>query len=169
MLKFKKNIFGKKLNNSYKSYENSSLELKDYGPDPFTINLQRAAEQNNTYRTALWTGDHLQLTLMSINPGEDVGLELHPDTDQFFMLAEGKGYVVMGPEKNNLNYKKTVYKNYAFIIPAGTWHNFVNTGSKPAKLFSIYAPPNHPFGTVHNTKEDAQAQEPEYSSNSKRK
>jgi mannose-6-phosphate isomerase-like protein (cupin superfamily) len=164
MLKF--NNFMAKSNfnkgQSKTSYENSAIELKDYGGKPFTINLEKATKQNTTYRTALWTGKHLQLTLMCIKVGEDVGLEMHPDVDQFFMLEEGKGQILMGNSQNNLNYKMPVYENYAFIVPAGTWHNFINTGNKSAKLFTIYAPPEHPFGTIHKTKKDAEEQEPGY-------
>lgn len=146
------------------SYDSPRIELKDYGPNPFTIDLEKATKQNNTYRTALWTGEYLQLTLMNINPGEDIGLEIHPDTDQFLMLESGKGEIVMGNNRNNLNYKMPVSEGFAFIIPAGEWHNFINTGNRPAKLFSIYAPPHHPFGTVHKTKKDAEEQEPNYQS-----
>lgn len=146
----------------YIQRERSQLELKDYGPRPFAINLKQATEQNDFYRLALWTGKHLQLTLMSINPGEDIGLEMHPDLDQFLMLEQGQGNVFMGESQNNLNFRQSIGENYAFIIPAGTWHNFVNTGNLPAKLFSIYAPPNHPFGTIHQTKAIAEEQEKHY-------
>ncbi|ODM27237.1 cupin [Clostridium sp. Bc-iso-3] len=130
------------------------IKLKDYGPEPFVVNIEEAAKQNNNFRTALWTGDHLQLTLMSINVGEDIGLEMHPDVDQFIRIEEGRGLVKMGDSKNNLDFQRNVYDDYVFIIPAGKWHNLINTGDKPIKLYSIYAPPNHPHGTVHATKED---------------
>lgn len=136
-----------------------SINLKDYGPNPFTVNIEKATINNSNYRTALWTGKYLQMTLMSINPGEDIGLEIHPDTDQFLRLEKGKGYVVMGDSKNKLDYKMEVKSDYAFFIPAGKWHNFVNTGRKAAKLYSIYAPSHHPLGTVHKTKHDAELAE----------
>ncbi|MBM7620339.1 mannose-6-phosphate isomerase-like protein (cupin superfamily) [Bacillus tianshenii] len=137
------------------------IQLKDNGPNPYVVNINEATIQNNTYRTALWTGTHLQLTLMSLNPGEDIGLEMHPDVDQFLRIEQGQGIVQMGKSKDNFTFERDVYDDYAIIIPAGTWHNLTNTGNTPLKLYSIYAPPNHPFGTVHTTKADAMAAEEE--------
>ncbi|WP_315119899.1 cupin domain-containing protein [uncultured Clostridium sp.] len=141
------------------SENNSLIHLKDYGPEPFVVNISEATKENNNFRTALWTGKHLQLTLMSIKPGEDVGLEIHPDTDQFLRVEEGQGIVKMGDTKCNLNFQKNVCDDFAILIPAGKWHNIINTGNKPLKLYSIYAPPHHPHGTVHKTKADAEAAE----------
>lgn len=141
------------LNNPDSSNINRS---NDYGPNPFVINIEKATLDNNYFRTALWTGTHLQLTLMSIKPGEDIGLEIHPTTDQFLRIEQGQGVVMMGRDKDNLNFQKRVYDNYAIFVPAGTWHNVINTGRVPLKLYSIYAPPQHPFGTVHVTKQDAE-------------
>ena len=81
---------------------------------------------------------------MSLKPGEDVGLEIHEDTDQFFMLEEGRGVVSMGETKDNLNIKRTIREGYGFIIPANTWHNFTNTSNR-SEIFSLYAPPHHPL------------------------
>ena len=134
-------------------------DLKDYGSNPFVININEASKQNNTYRTALWTGTHLQLTLMSLNPGEDIGLEMHPHVDQFLRVEQGQGLTQMGKSKDNLNFQRQVFDDSAIFIPAGTWHNLTNTGNIPLKLYSIYAPPNHPFGTVHRTKADAKRME----------
>ncbi|CAM4351064.1 cupin [Bacillus paranthracis] len=140
-----------------------SISLKDYGSEPFVVNINEAAKQNNTYRTALWTGKHLQVTLMSINVGEDIGLEIHPNVDQFLRIEQGQGIVQMGKSKDNLNFKRNAYDDFAIMIPAGTWHNVINTGNIPLKLYSIYAPPNHSFGTVHVTKADTLAVEEDYS------
>ncbi|MBQ9657947.1 cupin domain-containing protein [Bacillus cereus] len=140
-----------------------SISLTDYGSEPFVVNINEAAKQNNTYRTALWTGKHLQVTLMSINVGEDIGLEIHPNVDQFLRIEQGQGIVQMGKSKDNLNFKRNAYDDFAIMIPAGTWHNVINTGNIPLKLYSIYAPPNHSFGTVHVTKADALAVEEDYS------
>ena len=137
--------------------QGACIELMDYGPAPFVVNIEEAAKQNNNYRTALWTGCHLQLTLMSIRVGGDIGLEVHPTVDQFIRIEEGQGIVQMGSSKTNLNFQTNVYDNYAIFIPAGIWHNLTNTGNKPIKLYSIYAPPNHPHGTVQKTKESAHA------------
>jgi len=135
---------------------NGPIILKDYGPAPFVVNIEEATKQNNNFRTALWTGSHLQLTLMSIPVGEDIGLEMHPDLDQFIRLEQGQGIVRMGDRQDRLDFQRRVYDDFAFIIPAGKWHNLINTGDVPIKLYSIYAPPQHPRGTVHETKADAE-------------
>lgn len=92
---------------------------------------------------------------MSINVGEDIGLEIHPHVDQFLRIEQGEGVVQMGKRKDDLNFVKKVYDDFAIMIPANTWHNVTNTGNTPLKLYSIYAPPEHPFGTVHLTKAQA--------------
>ena len=131
---------------------NSKMDLKDYGPQPLVINIDKATKQNTNFRTALWTGEHFQVTLMSINVGDDIGLEIHPDTDQFIRIEDGQGIVKMGKSKDNLEFQANARNDFAIIIPAGTWHNVINTGTKPLKVYSIYAPPKHPRGTVHVTK-----------------
>lgn len=131
----------------------------DYGPMPFTVDINKATIHNLTYRTALWTGKYLQLTLMNIIPGGDIGLEIHPDTDQFLRIEEGQGIVQMGKTRDNLDFQTPVFDDSAILIPAGTWHNVVNTGKNPLKIYSIYAPPHHPFGTIHPTKEIAEEAE----------
>ena len=145
--------------NSPASNQYTHPYIKDYGPEPFVINITKATKQNNNYRTALWTGCHLQVTLMCIRVGEDIGLEIHPDLDQFIRIEQGQGLVMMGNRRDRLNFQEKVCDDYAIVIPAGTWHNLINTGNIPLKLYSIYAPPQHPRGTVHETKADAQAAE----------
>jgi len=140
-------------------YDDARIQVKDYGRKPFVVNINEAAKQNNTYRTALWTGNHLQVTLMSINVGEDIGLEIHPNVDQFLRIEQGQGVVQMGKRKDRLNFVQKAYDDFAIMIPAGTWHNVTNTGNTPLKLYSIYAPPQHPAGTVHLTKAQAMAAE----------
>jgi len=130
----------------------------DYGPRAFVTDIHKATLGNDTFRTALWTGRHLQLTLMSIPVGEDIGLEVHPHVDQFLRIEEGQGLVQMGSSRDNLTFRQPVYDDSAIFIPAGAWHNVTNTGSIPLKLYSIYAPPNHPRGTVHQTKAIAEAE-----------
>lgn len=145
------------MNNYYDPYYRNAMNpIRDYGKEPYVVNIEEITKANNTFRTALWTGDNLQLTLMSIPVGESIGLEVHQKTDQFIRIEEGNGLVQMGPNQNNLNFQREVYDNFAFVVPAGTWHNLINTGNKPIKLYSIYAPPNHPKGTVHMTKKDAE-------------
>lgn len=133
--------------------------LRDYGPEPFATNIKEAAMQNNNFRTALWTGEHLQITLMCINVGECIGLEVHPHLDQFIAIEQGTGLVQMGNDRNNLIFQTKVNENCIFVIPAGKWHNLTNIGDIPIKLYSIYAPPQHPRGTIHRTKAEAEAME----------
>ncbi len=139
--------------------EGNDARITDHGSQPFVVNIENAAEHNRNYRTAIWTGKHLQVTLMSIAPGSDIGLEMHPNTDQFLRIEEGDGLVQMGSSKNNLTFQVHAKEDDAIMVPAGTWHNLTNTGHKPIKLYSVYAPPEHPFGTVHTTKEQAMQME----------
>lgn len=138
------------------------IPLKDYGAKPFVVNIHEAVKQNNTFRTALWTGPHLQVTLMSIGAGDEIGLEVHPDHDQFLRIEQGQGIVRWGTHQNHLDAERRITEDSAIMIPTGTWHNIINTGNTPLKLYSIYAPPHHPFGTVHTTKAEAIAAEEEY-------
>ncbi|MFC7064160.1 cupin domain-containing protein [Halobacillus seohaensis] len=141
------------------SNEKDRIELKDYGTKPFVVNIEKATKQNSTFRTALWTGNNLQVTLMNIDAGEDIGLEVHPTVDQFLRVEKGQGLVQMGDRKDRLDFEEKVYDDYAIMVPAGKWHNLTNTGAKPLKLYTTYAPPEHPFGTIHETKQDAMAAE----------
>lgn len=143
-------------NNNYQDYYNRCINLRDYGPNPFVVNINEATKQNPNFRLALWTGTYLQLTLMSLNPREDIGLEVHYDVDQFLRIEEGQGLTLMGDSPNNLNFQRRVFDDDVILIPAGKWHNLINVGCTPLKLYSIYAPPEHPWGTVHPTKEDAE-------------
>ncbi|MCM3588825.1 cupin domain-containing protein [Mesobacillus maritimus] len=139
--------------------EDVSFHGRDSGGKPFVVDIEEATKDNHTFRTAIWTGEHLQVTLMSINVGEDIGLELHPDVDQFLRVEQGQGLVKMGDRKDVLDFQAEVSDDFAIMIPAGKWHNLINTGNEPLKLYSIYAPPEHPFGTVHQTKAIAMAAE----------
>lgn len=134
---------------------NCCSEIRDYGARPLVIDIDRAVEMNSNFRTALWTGEDLQVTLMSIPVGGDIGVELHEDTDQFIRVEQGCGMVLFGKTRNTVKEVQSVNCHFAVVIPAGTWHNIVNCGKVPLKLYSIYAPPHHPFGTIHKTKEDA--------------
>ena len=131
----------------------------DCGPNPAVVNIECLTERNHNYRTALWTGEHLQVTLMCIPPGGEIGVEMHPETDQFLRIESGCGVVMMGKCRGAWECRQHVLSGSAVMIPAGTWHNVVNTGKTPLKLYSIYAPPHHPFGTVHATRQAAQAAE----------
>lgn len=133
--------------------------LTDQGPEPFSFNIREATLQNDNYRQTVWTGEHLQTTLMSIGVDSDIGEEVHTDHDQFIRLEQGEGLVLMGDSVDDMDYQANVRGGYAIVIPAGKWHNLVNTGNTPLKLYSIYAPPEHPQGTVHQTKEEAMEDE----------
>ncbi|GGL29795.1 cupin domain-containing protein [Phycicoccus endophyticus] len=136
--------------------------MTDHGPSPFVTNIEAATLGNDTYRTTLWTGGNLQLTVMAIEPGHDIGLEVHPDHDQFLRVEEGTARVQMGPAEDDLSFDETVSEDWAVFVPAGSWHNLTNVGAEPLKLYSIYSPPEHPHGTVHATKEEADAAEAEH-------
>ena len=145
--------------NYYKASGTQRPPITDHGPAPFVVDINKATTHNETFRTALWTGGHLQLTLMNIPVGEDIGLEVHPHLDQFLRIEEGQGFVQMGNTRDNLHFRQLVFGDFAVFVPAGTWHNITNTGNRALKLYSIYAPPSHQWGTVHKTKAIAEASE----------
>lgn len=128
----------------------------------WSANIEEATTDNTTFRTVVFTGKNMQLTVMSIEPGQEIGLEIHPDHDQFLRVEQGSAHVVMGPAKDQLTETHELKDDWAVIVPAGTWHNVTNTGTGPLKLYSIYAPAEHPPGTVHRTKAEADAAEAEH-------
>lgn len=132
--------------------------MQDYGPNPYVVNIEELTLQNENFRTAAWTGSNLQMTLMTIQPGDDIGLEVHEDHDQFLRIEQGFATVQMGPTETELETWDTE-DDFAIFVPAGVWHNVTNTGTQPLKLYSIYAPPEHAHGTIHETKEIAEAAE----------
>jgi mannose-6-phosphate isomerase-like protein (cupin superfamily) len=114
---------------------------------------------NTNFRTVVFTGEHVQLTLMSVPPGGEVGWESHDHLDQFLRLEHGRGRVDFGRTEDAVDETHDVADDWAFIVPAGVWHNVVNIGDEDLKLYSLYSPPEHPDGTVHQTKADADAAE----------
>ena len=132
--------------------------MNDHGPNPYVVNIEELTLQNETFRTAAWTGSQLQMTLMAIQPGEDIGLEVHDDHDQFLRIEQGTARVEMGPTETGLT-AQNAEDDFAIFVPAGTWHNIINTGDDVLKLYSIYAPAEHAHGTVHETKAIAEAAE----------
>ncbi len=122
-------------------------------------NIEETTLDNETFRTVLFTGTHAQLTVMNLEPGEEIGWEAHPDLDQFLRIEEGRGRVEMGSTQDRIDEKHDLEDDSAVVVPAGHWHNVVNTGTGPLKLYSLYAPPEHPAGTVHATKAEADAAE----------
>ncbi|HEU4450988.1 MAG TPA: cupin domain-containing protein [Gaiellaceae bacterium] len=122
-------------------------------------NIESQTTENSTFRTVLFTGEHTQLTVMSIAAGEDIGGEVHAEHDQFLRIEAGRARVELGGAEGAPEEVHEVEDDWAVIVPAGTWHNVVNTGSEELKLYSLYSPPEHPDGTVHATKADAEAAE----------
>lgn len=131
-----------------------AVEFKDFGPDPLVIDIEQYTLQNETFRTAVWTGSLMQMTVMTLQPGEDIGLELHTTIDQFLRVEQGSGIMMMGDTEENLDFQERVEDDFAIFIPAGKWHNLLNDSDEPLKLYSIYAPVEHPHGTVHETREE---------------
>lgn len=120
---------------------------------PFVSNIESETLENENFRKEIFTGEHLQITVMSINPGEDIGLETHPHTDQFLRVEQGSGKAIIGGQEYE------IADAFGITIPAGMEHNVINTGTVALKMYSIYTPPNHPKGTVHATRADADAAE----------
>ena len=133
--------------------------IDDIGPQPQSFDLENATIENTDYRAVAWSGKYLQLTLMSIPVGEDVGLEAHPETDQFLRLDAGRGRVQMGPAKDQLDFDREVEDGWAIFVPAGMWHNVTNIGDEPMRLYAVYAPVHHAPGKVHPTAADAERDE----------
>ena len=115
----------------------------------FIDNIEDRTSKNRDFRHVAFTGPHMQLVLMTLLPGQEIGEEIHHDTDQFFRVEEGSGEVWMDGVSTRID------DDTVIVIPAGARHNIVNTGHKPLKMYTIYAPPHHADGTVHHTKADA--------------
>jgi mannose-6-phosphate isomerase-like protein (cupin superfamily) len=125
----------------------------------WVADIERATLDNTNFRTVIFTGEHTQLTVMRLAAGEDIGLETHPDNDQFIRIEQGTGRAELGPSEDEVDETHDVETDWAIIVPAGVWHNVVNTGDGEMKLYSLYSPPEHAPNTVHRTKADAVAAE----------
>lgn len=117
----------------------------------FVADIEELTEDNKDYRRVLYTGKHLQLVLMSLEPGEEIGEEIHTENDQFFRVEKGKGEVWIDGQASKIK------SDDAIIVPAGAKHNVVNTGHKPLKLYTLYSPPHHRDGVKAATKAEAEA------------
>ena len=118
----------------------------------YVDNIEDRTIENSNFRKVLYTGAHMQLVVMSLKPGEDIGEEVHDNVDQFFRFESGEGKVVMNGEESLIGAEMVV------VVPAGTVHNIINTSSeKKLKLYTIYSPAHHKDGTIHQTKQDALA------------
>ena len=129
----------------------TSDRIEDIGPEPQSFDIERATKENTNYRSVAWSGRYLQVTLMSIPAGEDIGLESHPETDQFLRLDAGNGRVQMGAAKDNMTFDKKVSDGWCVLVPAGTWHNITNIGTTPMQVYAIYAPAHHKPDKVQAT------------------
>ena len=119
----------------------------------FVADIEKLTVENTDFRRVLYTGKYLQLVLMTLQPGEEIGAEVHEDHDQFFRIESGSGEV-------RIDGKATAIKDDdAVIVPAGARHNVVNTGDRPLTLYTLYGPPEHRDGVVHRTKAEADASE----------
>lgn len=131
--------------------------VEDHGELPWVVDVEEITLENAMFRRSQWTGRYLQMTLMSIPPGGEIGGEIHPDNDQFIRLEQGTAQVLMGTSAAAITFDQVVTDDWAVFIPAGYWHNLVNIGEEEVKLYSIYSPPEHPKGTVHVTFEESEA------------
>ncbi len=132
-------------------------QITDIGPKPWAFDIERATTDNRNYRSVAWSGRYLQVTLMSIPVGGDIGLEAHPETDQFLRLDAGSGRVQMGLAKDKLTFDMDVSDGWCVLVPAGAWHNITNTGKTPMQVYAIYAPAHHTPGKVQATAAAAEA------------
>ena len=132
-----------------------TFDFTERGKQPTVVDIEGMTLENENYRTTFWTGSKLQLTFMTILPGDDIGLEAHHGIEQFLRIEQGSGIAKMGPSEDNLDFEQAVTADDAIFVPADTWHNVVNTGDVPLKLYTIYAGPDHVPGTVHPTHDDA--------------
>lgn len=118
----------------------------------YTNDIEKQTLENENFRKVIFTGPQMQLVVMCLQPGEEIGMEVHEGHDQFFRVEEGEGKVIMNGEEH------LIHPDWAAIVPAGTQHNFINTCTdRKLKLYTIYAPPEHPEGTIHATKAEAEA------------
>lgn len=129
----------------------SADRVEDIGPRPQTFDIDRATKENTNYRSVAWSGRYLQVTLMSIPVGGDIGLESHPETDQFLRLDAGSGRVQMGATRGRLTFEQKVSEGWCVLVPAGTWHNITNIGTSPMQVYTIYAPAHHKPDKVQET------------------
>ena len=121
----------------------------------YVLDMEEETKNNTNFRTTLWTGEHTQLTVMSIPVGGEIGREAHHDVDQFLRVEAGAAKLLTGADKDSVSETGELQPDTAALIPAGTWHNVVNIGDSDLKVYSLYSPAEHAPGTVHKTKAEA--------------
>lgn len=129
----------------------------------WAINIEELASTNTNYREVLYTGEYSQLTIMSVAPGDEVGTELHRNIDQFVHVESGIGRLTLGPKKNDVEETHDLEKGWAGFIPAGAWHNIVNTGTEDLRFYTVHCPALYPREVVYETRAEAEAAEREIS------
>lgn len=134
------------------------MDIHDNGPKPNVFDIETATVENDAYRRVAWTGKHLQVTLMSIEPGNAIGLEVHKGTDQFLRIDQGRGVAKIGPAEDDLQ-EYEVEDGWSIQVPEGMWHDIENTGDEPLRLYAIYAPTHHAKGIVQATAKKAEEDE----------
>ena len=122
----------------------------------FKANIEKETLDNDNFRKVLYTGKHLQLVLMSLKPGEEIGEEIHQNNDQFFRFESGTGKCTI--DENNYH----VTEGDVIVVPAGTKHNVINTSDEPFKMYTIYSPPNHQDGIIRATKKEADVKDEKF-------
>lgn len=133
--------------------------MTDNDKKVYVVQIEEETKNNTNFRTTLWTGEHTQLTVMSIPAGGEIGLEVHGDVDQFLRVEAGAAELVTGESKESVEKTAELQPDTAVLIPAGTWHNVKNIGDSDLKVYSLYSPAEHAPGTIHKTKEEADAAE----------
>jgi mannose-6-phosphate isomerase-like protein (cupin superfamily) len=134
-----------------------TFDITDHGNTPWILDIEETTLENPYFRVAKWTGNTLQMTLMSLKPGEEIGLEKHDGMEQFIRIEQGKGRVLMGLSPDSLSFDEKVSDDWAIFVPSGYWHNVINTGDQVLKIYTIYGPPEHPAETLHKTFEESEA------------
>jgi mannose-6-phosphate isomerase-like protein (cupin superfamily) len=131
------------------------IAMEDMGGNPWVLDIEDATLDNSNYRHVQWTGEFMQMVLMSLKPGEIIDLEMHAEIDQFIRIEQGEARVLMGESSDNLTFDERVSDDWAVFIPAGYWHEVRNIGNNDLKLYTIYSPAEHPDGTLNRTYEEA--------------
>lgn len=130
------------------------FDFSDNGGEISLFDIEKYTMKNDNFRTTVWTGDNIQMTLMSIPVDGEIGHEIHTNIEQFIRIESGKGLVIMGDTEDDQSFRQEIHADEVVFIPKGKWHNIKNIGDKPLKLYSIYGPTEHPKGTIHVTMEE---------------
>ncbi len=126
--------------------------MTKFGKKPYVINIGETVKSNESYRQEVWTGEKLQVFVMSIGENDESGVEIHHNIDQFIRIESGQGVVRMGPESDEATFERAITVDDAIFVPAGTYHNIINTGGEPLLLYTIYSGKQYDEGTIHQIK-----------------